>query len=594
MDLQEIIKNKSYRSLATYLRHNPEKRFLLLDLTKHIENNFSLNNNELFYIVVNNISEKPKCLCGDSLEYVKPTVGYKLTCGKKECISQISSEKRIKTNTIKYGGKAPASSKTVVNKMKQTVKEKYGVDCVYDIPNVKEKIIETNIHRYGVTWSSQSENIKNKNKQNLLKKWGVDCTQKLVFVKEKSVKTNQVKRGVDNNLSSTETREKITKTFNEKYVGGHPMKDPMIKNKVNNTNIQKWGFVRPSQTKEIKNKISEVKTKNWLSNIGLSDENFIKKDDDGYYVLFCDRENKEYKINPVTYNRRKRNNEIISTYINPLNKYYSKGEKELLEYIKTLYDGEILTNNRSVLGNHELDIFLPELNIGLEYNGMYFHSDIFKPKKYHQNKYLKAKERNIRLIQIWEDEWFNEKSKIESYLKHLFKKSEQTIYARNCDIRLINIDEYKNFCEKNHLQGYAKAKHKIGLFHLNELVSVMSFCKPRIKSKLLFEYEMIRFCNKMNTNVIGSGSKLFKYFINEIKPTSILTYSDLDKFESKLYENIGFVFGGITTPNNFYYYDNERVNRFNLRKERVVKNNIDLNKYFKIYGSGNSRWFWFK
>jgi hypothetical protein len=593
MDLLEIIKNKSYKSAATYLRHNPDKRSILLDLTRHIENNFLLNNNELFYMVVNQITEKPKCNCGNFLEYVKPTVGYKLTCGNKDCVSLISSEKRVKTNTIKYGGKAPACSKTVVDKIKQTIKERYNVNNIYDIPNVKQKIIQTNLDRYGVKWSSQSEEIKKSNKENLIKKWGVDCTQKLTFVKEKTVSTSQSRWGVDNNLSSKETREKISRTFNEKYPGGHPMRDPIIKEKVHNTNNQKWGFNIASKSEYIKSKISQTKTKNWLNDMGLMDENFIKKDDDGYYVLFCGVEKKEYKINPVTYNRRKRNKETTSIYLNPLNKYYSKGERELLEFIKTIYSGNTLSNDRSILDSYELDVFLPELNIGFEYNGMYFHSNNFKPKKYHQNKHLKAKEKNVRLIQIWEDEWYNERIKVESYLKHLLKHTKQKIYARNCVVKFIDVNQYKNFCEQNHLQGYSKAKHKIGLFYLDELVSVMSFCTPRVKSKMGFEYEMIRFCNKLNTNVVGSGSKLFKYFIKQIKPESIITYSDLDKFQSNLYENLGFLYGGITTPNLFYYYDNERVNRFNLRKEKVIKNNIDLNKYFKIYGSGNSRWFWF-
>lgn len=590
MDFGEQIKTSTYKSIATYLRHNPEKRLELLSLTNHIEGNNELNNNELVYLFKNDYKKRPKCDCGKFLEYVKPTVGFKKTCGDSECVVSVSTKNRIKTNNERYGGNSPANSKKVVEKIKSTLKERYDVNSVNEIPGVREKTIETNLTKYGTQWSSQSKIVKEKSKENLLNKWGVDCTQKLNFVKEKTIKTNQSKWGVDHNFLSNEVREKINKTFNEKYVGGHPSKDPLIREKTKLTNINNWGVDHPSKSSIIKEKIGLSNTKKWLEQIGLSDENFIKKDEDGYYVLFCDVEEKEYKIHPVTYNRRKRNGEIVSTYLNPLNKYYSNGEKELLEFIKTVYDGEILTNNRSVLGNYELDIFIPSLNLAFEYNGMYFHSDNFKPKKYHQNKFLKAKERNIRLIQIWEDEWFNEREKIESYIKHVLNKTKHKIYARHCTIKFISVEEYRDFCEKNHLQGYARAKHKIGLYHNNVLVSVMSFCTPRIKSKENFQYEMIRFCNKLNHNIVGGGSKLFKFFVEQIKPISIITYSDLDKFYSNLYSNLGFKYLGNTEPSFFYYDGKERTNRFKFRKEKLNKNNFDLNKYYKIYNSGNSKW----
>jgi hypothetical protein len=593
MDFNELIKTSTYKSIATYLRHNPEKREDLLGLTKHIDGNSELKNNELVYLLKNHHTERPKCSCGDFLLYVKPTVGYKSTCGKKECINSLSVEKRIKTNNERYGGNSPANSTKVVEKIKNTIKERYGVDSINKIPGVKEKIIETNLNKYGTEWSSQSKTIKEKSKKNLLEKWGVDCTQKLPFVKEKTIKTNQSKWGFNCNLSSKEVRKNILKTFKEKYVGGHPSKDPLVREKTKLTNIENWGVDHPSKTKKIKDKIAKSNTKQWLNRIGLSDENFIKKDEDGYYVLFCDVEKKEYKIHPVTYNRRKRNGEVVSIYLNPLNKYYSNGERELLGFIKTLYDGEILTNNRSVLGNYELDIFIPTLNLAFEYNGMYFHSDNFKPKKYHQNKFLKAKEKDVRLIQVWEDEWFNEREKIESYIKHVLNKTERKIYARNCEVKFIGVDEYKNFCEKNHLQGYSRAKHKIGLYHNNILMSVMSFCTPRVKSKTYFEWEMIRFCNKLGYNVIGGGSKLFKFFVKHIKPTSIITYSDLDKFHSSFYSSIGFKFHGITEPSLFYYDGNERINRFKLRKEKIIEKGINIDKYHKIYGSGNSKWVYY-
>ena len=593
MDFNEFIKTSTYKSIATYLRHNPEKRVGLLNLTSHIEGNHQLKNNELVYLLLNHHTERPKCQCGDFLMYVKPTVGYKSTCGNKECVKSVSVEKRIKTNKERYGGNAPSCSSEVRDKMVKTINDKYGVDKVYLIPGVKEKTIKSNKERYGAEWSSQSEIIKEKSKKNLLDKYGVDCTQKIDSVKEKTKKTNKEKYNSEEFFGSKKVREKINKIFTEKY-GGHPLKSQQIKNKIKQTSLNKWGEIHPTKTKSVKEKISTTLTKKWLNNIKLSDHNFIKKDEDGYYILFCEQEQKEYKINPVTYNRRKRNGEEVSIYSNPLYKNYSKGEKELVEFIKTIYNGEIYLNNREILQDHELDIVLEDLKICIEYNGLYFHSDNFKPKKYHINKFLKCEEKGYRLIQIWEDEWYNEKNKIHSYLKHVLNKSDNKIYARKCDIKWISDLEYKYFCEKNHLQNYAKAKHRIGLIHNNEIVSVMSFSKPRVNSKEFVEYEMVRFCNKLNHNVVGSASKLFNFFVKNIKPTSILTYSDLDKFNSKLYESLGFTFKKITEPSYFYFDGLERINRFKLRNSNVEKYGINMEKYHKVYTCGNKKWVWSK
>lgn len=590
--LEELLSSGNYRSISLHLRHNPDGRSQLLELTNHINDNSLLKNNELTYIIINDLKEIPECVCGKKLSYVKPTIGYKTTCGDNKCVNTVSSQKRIVTNNEKYGGNSPANSQLIINKMKNTVKERYGVDCVYDIPFVKEKIVETNQKKYGTEWSSQSIEIKNKSKLSVINKWGVDCTQKIPEIREKTKQTNLNKWGTEETFSSDIIRDKINET-NKLRFGGHPSKNSKIREKTKQSNIEKWGFEHPNKSSEIREKIGTTNTLSWLKRIGLGDSNFIRKDDDGYYVLFCESEGKEYKINPVTYNRRKRNGETVSIYLNPLIKSFSIGEVDLFNFIKTIYDGEILTNDRLTLNGYEIDILLPELGIGIEYNGMYYHSEDFKPKKYHQSKYIRCKNKNIRLIQIWEDEWVDYREKIESYLKHVLKKTQNTVYGRNCSVKFITTSEYRDFCEDNHLQGYARAKHKIGLFYNNTLVSIMSFCTPRVKSKISVEFEMIRFCNKLDYNVVGGGSKLFKFFIKTIKPKSIITYSDLDKFNSSFYEKLGFTFDGITQPGFFYYNGSHRTNRFTLRKQIITNKKINMDNQRKIYNSGNGRWFWF-
>ena len=111
------------------------------------------------------------------------------------------------------------------------------------------------------------------------------------------------------------------------------------------------------------------------------------------------------------------------------------------------------------------------------------------------------------------------------------------------------------------------------------------------------EYELLRFCNKLNTNIIGGASKLFKYFIDIYKPLKITTYSDRSISQGKLYETLGFKAQGKTQPNYYYIIDGIRNYRFNFRKDRLVKQGFDNNKteheimlerkIYRIYNSGN-------
>jgi hypothetical protein len=180
-------------------------------------------------------------------------------------------------------------------------------------------------------------------------------------------------------------------------------------------------------------------------------------------------------------------------------------------------------------------------------------------------------------------------------------KTENKIYARKCDIRYdINIKDIKNFLEKNHIQGYVGSSVKIGLFYNNELVSLMTFGNRRIamgkKITSNREYELLRFCNKINTNVVGGASKLFKSFIKNYNPKEITTYADRSISQGQLYINLGFYFLKKTQPNYYYIVDGIRKYRFNYRKDKLIKDGYESNKseheimlerkIYRIYDSG--------
>jgi len=159
----------------------------------------------------------------------------------------------------------------------------------------------------------------------------------------------------------------------------------------------------------------------------------------------------------------------------------------------------------------------------------------------------------------------------------------------------------REFLENNHLQGFVGSKIKLGLFFENELINLMTFGKRRVamgkKSSNEGEFKLLRFCNKLNTNVLGGASKLFKYFKENYIPKEITTYADRSHSNGELYEQLGFKFIGKTTPNYYYIIDGIKHHRFNFRKDKLVKEGFNSNKtkheiminrnIFRIYDSGN-------
>ena len=181
--------------------------------------------------------------------------------------------------------------------------------------------------------------------------------------------------------------------------------------------------------------------------------------------------------------------------------------------------------------------------------------------------------------------------------------SSNTIYGRKTKIREVSSKDSKEFLQNNHIQGNVNASIRLGLYYNHELVSLMTFGKKRKalgSSSEESEYEMYRFCNKLNTNVVGGASKLFKYFVNNHTPKSVLSFADRRYFDGNLYSKLGFDFVGETQPNYYYFKGLERHHRFKFRKDVLVKEGYDSSKtekqimiergYYRIYDCGNLKY----
>jgi hypothetical protein len=420
------------------------------------------------------------------------------------------------------------------------------------------------------------------------------------------------------------TQNRAVEAVREKYgVDYFPQHESHIL-KVKKTKLERYGdenynnMSKVLQTKELKygdkNYINRPKHSltvrdNLLVRLQkLTTDKIIKYEiNDKYINLICSSCNQNYDIYQGLLKYRCSVNVKPCTLCNPIRETDSIQEKELFEFVSDLLPNKnVFNKDRTIISNIkpiELDIYIPSHKLAIEYNGLYWHSEKFENKNHLLVKKIKCNEKDIDLIHIFEDEWIFKKPIIKSIIKSKLGLLSNKIHARKTEIREVSPKDSKEFLNINHLQGSVNSKHKIGLYYDNELVSLMTFGPLRKNMGSKSEegsVELYRFCNKLDTNVIGGFSKLFKHFIKTQNPKQIITFSDNRFFNGKVYIDNGFKFVSETDLNYFYIVNHKRENRFSYRKDVLVKEGYDKNKtereimkergINRIYDCGNKKW----
>jgi predicted transcriptional regulator len=276
-------------------------------------------------------------------------------------------------------------------------------------------------------------------------------------------------------------------------------------------------------------------------------------------------------------------------------KRVSKEENDLYEYIQSIFEGKIIQSNRSILNGKELDIFIPNKNLAIEYNGIYSHlyrptemkESLIKGKSYHLQKTILCEKQGIQLLQFYSDEWNFKKEIVKSVISSKLGLNEK-IYARNCEKVIVEVQDKNKFLNRNHMQGEDKSKIKLGLSYNKELVCIMTFCKSRFNKT--YEWELSRFATKQNVNVVGGFSRLLKWF-KEQYDGNIVSYADRRYSNGNVYLKTGFNIIRINSP-SYYYVDKNCLKRHNRMKfQKKIIGAYDCTEYEKAREMGYNKIF---
>lgn len=468
-----------------------------------------------------------------------------------------SKELRTKiesTNLERYGAKNPYASKNIREKIKKVNLERYGVENVWSKGSpILDKIKDTNINKYGVDNPAKTDEIKqtissknklkasealiNRHKTNL-ERYGVENIRELDEINDKIKQTNLERYGAESPFQSDEVREKIKKTNLEKYGVENVLSSNEVKEKIKQTNYERYGVPYTLQADEVKERIRQTN----LERYGVE-----------YY---CETEharenNKPYKISKIN---KEFSDRLTSLNINN-DLEFSIGHKSY--DIKV--DNTLIEIDPTFTHNTSLPAFSNE-HISIDY---------------HLNKTKLANENGFNCIHVFD---WDDKDKI---INMFLPKS--ILYARQCEVKEISLKEANDFLNLYHLQnGLMKQDICLGLFYNDNLVEVMTFGKPRYNKN--YDYELLRLCTHKDYKVTGGTKKLFKYFLDNYKPNSIISYCDKSKFSGEVYTRLGFTLKGEAKPSRHWY---------NIKEEKHITDNLLRQRGFDQlfgtnYGKGTS------
>ena len=425
---------------------------------------------------------------------------------------------------------------------KKTNLEKLGVEYPFQSSLIQEKGKESCLEKYGVEYYNQTEESQIRRKETSLKKYGVENPSQNISIKIKKEKLEAKKLNYAKSQNLL-TVDDLSKTFNRD--------ESTIIDDIRLLNLKIIKF-----NNDTRFYIEE-------SNLPILSDFFSKTDECG--------------------------------------KSYS--EKELVDFVKSIYSDEIVENTKRIIPPKELDIYIPKMKLAIEYNGLYWHDENHVDRNYHLTKTNMCNEKGIDLIHVFEDDWLYKKEIVKSMIASRLGVYKEKIFARKCQIKEIEKDQAKIFFDENHLQGFAYGDLYLGLMFNDELIQCICINKKGWHDG---NVELTRMVTKLNTQVIGGFSKLMKHISDYIEYKSITSYVYKAWFNGKGYIESGFKIVKENNPSYSYVVNGKRVHKSHFRKNKIKKmfergelkfydsnktehENMIENKIYRIYDCGTMK-----
>lgn len=284
----------------------------------------------------------------------------------------------------------------------------------------------------------------------------------------------------------------------------------------------------------------------------------------------------------------------------------SRPEEELKTAVRAMYSGKLLENHRKLIRSNkgtalEVDLYLPCINLAIEMNGVYYHSEKFgKSNKYHKHKTDQCATEGVQLIHIFDDDWKFRQEAVLNMLTAKLGVADRT-YARKCTIQEEPTGVVRGFMEGRHIQGCGKGLN-ITLRYEESIVAVCTFSKQLSHRGKITEgaWELSRYASK--GLVVGGLSKCLTYFIRNYFPGEIISYSDNCISNGAVYEKLGFSFVADLAPDYKYLEGEIRVHKANFTKNKLKvrlpnfnpqeteKENCKRYDYYRIWDCGKKKW----
>ena len=495
----------------------------------------------------------------------------------------------------KHGADNPMHVPAILAAHMEADKARNGGKFFVQTDEFKEKSRASQEASYG-TWYSASPEGRAKYREIMMGRFGVPEYFQSEEFKEKSRATLQATRGVDNISQTQEWKDKVADTSLSKYGATHFMKSNEGKRKVQETNLRLYGSNNYATSEAFHRSIVDK----YVARLGEFNCDILTVDARLCVTFKCNVCGTVNSEQPQFIKRRTDEGLTPCTHCHRKNNPVSLEETGLVEYVKSL--GVTVDHyDRDFLGKYGADIVVESHKVIIEYDGIYWHSELYKYSNYHLEKKLLAEDRGYRLIHIFSDEWLYKRPIVEARLRYLFGATGlERIYARDCVVKPVPAEVAKSFLEDNHIQGNAIFRWVYGLYSGEHLVSLMTFGMSRFEKDSI---ELLRFCSDRGLNVVGAAGKLFKAFIDgHAEVASITSYADARwSTGGAFYTKLGFELESMSSPGYFIVDGDIRRNRMQFQRHKIAgpgdegktEHEITLERgLFRIYDCGQYKYRW--